>query len=378
MAITKVINDLIDLNATDATKSLKMPKGAAYSGTAQDGMVRNSSEAQSQGSLNVMQHFNGTDWKNYENLLSNPVNFNSDVLIVAGGGGTTTLCGSGGAGGGGVLSGTLPLSTSATYSIQVGAGGLGSTGPGYTTGFTNGSNTFIDSYISTGGGYSAGACCGSVFAPFPSAGNSGGSGGGGGGFVGNGSASTGGASNQSSISPLTGYGFAGGSHISTSPADYVGAGGGGAGAAGQAVDYSNNNGGNGGSGHISTIITNTMASANSVGEVDGSNVYYSGGGGGQGSSGGGVGGAGGGGNQLNNGTAATGGGGGGATCSGSNGNTGGSGVLIVKYPSAYACTLSSASGLTEIVDTTSISGFNVSIFKVTSEGTSGTGTIEFS
>ena len=67
MAITKVINDLIDLNATDATKSLKMPNGAAYSGTAQDGMVRNSSEAQSQGSTNVMQHFNGTDWKNYEN-----------------------------------------------------------------------------------------------------------------------------------------------------------------------------------------------------------------------------------------------------------------------------------------------------------------------
>ena len=377
MALTKVINDLIDLNATDATKSLKMPKGAAYSGTADAGMVRNSSEAQSQGSLNVMQHFNGTDWKNYENLLSNPVNFNSDVLIVAGGGGTTTLCGSGGGGGGGVLSGTLPLSTSATYSIQVGAGGLGSTGPGYTTGFTNGSNTFIDSYISTGGGYSAGACCTSIFAPFPSAGNSGGSGGGGGGYNGNGSASTGGAADQSSISPLTGYAFAGGTHISASPPDYTGAGGGGGGAVGQDV-VNNNAGGNGGVGHISTIITTNMATTNSIGEVSGSDVYYSGGGGGQGSAGGGSGGAGGGGNQLNNGTAATGGGGGGATCSGSNGNTGGSGVLIVKYPSAYTCTLSSASGLTEIVDTTSISGFNVSIFKVTSEGTSGTGTVTFS
>jgi hypothetical protein len=121
-----------------------------------------------------------------------------------------------------------------------------------------------------------------------------------------------------------------------------------------------------------------MASANSIGEVSGSDVYYSGGGGGQGPSGGGSGGLGGGGNQLTNGTAATGGGGGGAACAGSSGNTGGSGVLIVKYPSAYTCTLNGNTGLTEIIDTTSISGFNVSIFKVTSEGTNGTGTITFS
>ena len=83
MATTKVINDLIDLNATDATKSLKMPSGAAYSGTAAPGMVRNSSEAQSLGSTNVMQHFNGTDWKNYENLPFLPVVSTSAASNVA-------------------------------------------------------------------------------------------------------------------------------------------------------------------------------------------------------------------------------------------------------------------------------------------------------
>ena len=80
MALTKVINDLIDLNATDATKSLKMPSGAAYSGTAQDGMVRNDTDGDSQGSASTMQHFNGTDWKNYENL-SNSIT--ADFLVVA-------------------------------------------------------------------------------------------------------------------------------------------------------------------------------------------------------------------------------------------------------------------------------------------------------
>lgn len=73
MAITKVINDLIDLNATGATKSLKMPSGAAYSGTTQDGMVRNDTDGTSQGSASTMQHFNGTDWKNYENVTPAPV-----------------------------------------------------------------------------------------------------------------------------------------------------------------------------------------------------------------------------------------------------------------------------------------------------------------
>ena len=385
MATTKVITELTDLNQANSESGLKMPTGGAFSGTPAEGMMRNDTTQSSEGSASTMQHYNGTAWKNFVNK-PDTTPFDTDVLIVAGGGGTTTLCGSGGGGGGGILSGTLSITPGTGYSIQVGAGGTGSTGPGYTTGYTNGANSFLDAsgaggntFTANGGGYSAGAGGSFDGGVWPTSGNAGGSGGGGGGYYGNGSATTGGASTQPNISPLTGYGQAGGSHVSTSPADYVGAGGGGAGGAGQDVNYSNNNGGNGGVGHISTIITTTMASTNSVGEVSGSDVYYAGGGGGQGASGNGTGGLGGGADQLTNGTAATGGGGGGATCGNSGGgNTGGSGVLIIKYPDTKTCTLSSASGLTEIVDTTSISNFKVSMFKVTSEGTNGTGTITFS
>ena len=385
MATTKIIPEVLDLNQASSSTGLRMPKGSsAYAAppAVAEGMMRNEVGQISNGSASCMQHYNDTDWKNFVNTESA---INTDVLIVAGGGGTTTLCGSGGGGGGGILSGTLSITPGNDYSIQVGAGGTGSTGPGYTTGYTNGANSFLDAssaggntLTANGGGYSAGA--GGFFngANWPTSGNAGGSGGGGGGYQGNGSNTTGGATDQTSISPLTGYGFAGGSMQTTSPADYVGAGGGGGGGAGQDVNNSNNAGGNGGVGHTSPIITTTMATTNSIGEVSGSDVYYSGGGGGKGASAG-TGGLGGGGNSSSNGTAATGGGGGGATCaSAAGGHTGGSGVLIVKYPSANSCILSSASGLTEIVDTTSISNFKVSMFKVTSEGTNGTGTITFS
>lgn len=305
-----------------------------------------------------------------------------ETLIVAGGGGSTTLCGSGGGGAGGVLKGFLKLALSTGYSIQVGAGGTGSTGPGYSTGYTNGSNSFISSWIANGGGYSAGACCISIFVGYPSSGNTGGSGGGGGGYSGNGSATVGGSANQTNISPLTGYGNDGGNHVYITSGVYSGAGGGGAGGAGQdcnaTVTSAGVDPGIGGGGIISTIIDTTIASTNSVGEVSGSDVYFAGGGGG--SNGNGVaadGGLGGGGTGITNGTAATGGGAGGATCGGSSGQAGGSGVIILKYPDTLTCTLTSNVGLTEIVDTTSVAGFKISIFKVSSEGTDGTGTITF-
>jgi len=204
-----------------------------------------------------------------------------ETLIVAGGGGSTTLCGSGGGGAGGVLKGFLKPALNTGYNIQVGAGGTGSTGSGYTAGYTNGSNSFISSWIANGGGYSAGACCVSVFALYPSSGNTGGSGGGGGGYYGNSSKTTGGNANQTNISPLTGYGNDGGSHIYVTSGVYVGAGGGGAGDVGQDANAGTTttgvNPGVGGVGVISTIIDTTIASTNSVGEVDGSDVYFAGG-----------------------------------------------------------------------------------------------------
>tara|TARA_R110002049_G_scaffold265371_1_gene441485 strand:- start:199 stop:1740 length:1542 start_codon:yes stop_codon:yes gene_type:complete len=93
---------------------LKMPTGAAYSGATEDGMVRNSSEAQSQGSTNVMQHFNGTDWKNYENLQGLPIVSTSAASNVA----STSFTANGdltNLGGGGNVSVGFYIGTDANY-----------------------------------------------------------------------------------------------------------------------------------------------------------------------------------------------------------------------------------------------------------------------
>ena len=310
-----------------------------------------------------------------------------ETLIVGGGAGGASSAGNGGGGAGGVLTGFLKLALNTGYSIQVGAGGAANAGAYGSPGNT-GSNSFIGSWIANAGGI-GGSCpiCGTQTAS--GTGTAGGSGGGGGGSAGSGHgySKTGGASNQNNISPLTGHGHAGGSY-SVSNVGYVGAGGGGAG--GPGADVATAAGAAGGIGIISTIIDTTIASTNNVGEVSGSDVYFAGGGGGStdvGGYSGGAGGLGGGGTGGSGyptcstpgaGTPATGGGGTGG-CYGSvvAGSAGGSGVIILKYPDSLTCTLTSATGLTEIVDTTSVSGFNISIFKVSSEGTNGTGTITF-
>ena len=68
MATTKVIADLTDLNKANTTKSLKMPSGGAFSGTATEGMLRNDTSQSSQSSASTMQFYNGTEWKNFVNL----------------------------------------------------------------------------------------------------------------------------------------------------------------------------------------------------------------------------------------------------------------------------------------------------------------------
>ena len=142
MATTKIITEVTDLNAASSTNGLKMPTGGAYSGTPTDGMVRNSSETGSQGSANVMQHFNGTVWKNYENLSNT---FTADFLIVAGGGGGGPNHGGGGGAGGYLTTTTysgsetpLAASLGTAYNVTVGPGGVGGTSgiPG-----TSGSNS---------------------------------------------------------------------------------------------------------------------------------------------------------------------------------------------------------------------------------------------
>ena len=99
--------------------------------------------------------------------------------------------------------------------------------------------------------------------------------------------------------------------------------GGGGGAGGPSL------GGNGGVGVVSTMITTAQATTLSVGEVSGSDVYFAGGGANEA----GVGGLGGGGASYLDGTANTGGGGGAQNVTRS---LGGSGVVILRYPSTYS------------------------------------------
>jgi len=239
-----------------------------------------------------------------------------DYLVVAGGGGTSNDSpGGGGAGGlrtsygsnsGGGNSNepNLALNSGVAYTITVGGGGAANTA---------GSSSVFDSITSAGGGRGSGG--GTSYTA-----GAGGSGGGG----------AGGSYNNAGGSGTSNQGFAGGtSGGSGSGATYPGGGGGGASAAGVST-VNGGAGGNGGAGLAVNILNATNAAAASVGEVDSSNVYYAGGGGGTSSSPQGTGGTGGGGDGggTNNGAANTGGGGGGTNA------TGGSGVVILRYPTA--------------------------------------------
>tara|TARA_R110002167_G_scaffold361169_1_gene579156 strand:+ start:338 stop:1276 length:939 start_codon:yes stop_codon:yes gene_type:complete len=72
MATTKVIPGVLDLNQASSSTGLKMPSSnAAYSGpTVAEGMMRNEVGQTSNSSASCMQHFNGTDWKNFVNVIN--------------------------------------------------------------------------------------------------------------------------------------------------------------------------------------------------------------------------------------------------------------------------------------------------------------------
>jgi hypothetical protein len=251
-----------------------------------------------------------------------------DFLVIAGGGGAgNNNSGGGGAGGYRTSAGTSGRGAAAenktgvvkgtNYTVTVGGGGASA---------VDGSNSVFSTVTSTGGG--------AAFTD-DAAGNPGGSGGGG---------SDGGAGGAGT----TAQGFNGGNSFSNTG----GAGGGGAGAVGNAYNGSTGDR-NGGAGLASTIT--------------GSSVTRGGGGGGEARNGGseGVGGAGGGGSaNTSGGTANTGGGGGGG------GFSGGSGVVILRWPTA-AATISVGAGLT--ADATGTDGSNS--YKVF---TAGSGNVSFS
>jgi hypothetical protein len=302
-------------------------------------MVRNSSETGSQGSANVMQHFNGTEWKNYENL---PSPFSANYLVVAGGGSGGSQYGGGGGAGGlkttttyGGSGAPLSLLKSTAYNVTVGAGGAGviySTSPS-----NNGENSIFDSVTATGGGYGGYFFGGSTAS---TGGNSGGSGGGGGMGL------TAGVSTPGGIATPAGEGFNGGNGYRGSGTDYKGGGGGGAGAAGQnATDSGYAQGGIGGAGLEVNII-------------GGTGNYYAGGGGGSGNTSGGAGGIGGGGSaggaavDTKSGIINTGGGGGGMLPHvGPYSGSGGSGIVILRYPTASVSSFAVTGTLDTVADT---------------------------
>ena len=272
-----------------------------------------------------------------------------DYLIIAGGGGggSDGNGGPGGGGAGGYRTGTgISLNLATNYTISVGAGGANSArgGDSYisSTGITESpAGAGLNTLKAYGGGFGGRDGSGAQ------AGASGGSGGGGGGG-GWGGSYAGGTGNIPATEPSQGNN--GGSSTFFGASD--GGGGGGGGGAGAVGSNANvNNGGNGGIGAESPITTSVVRRA--------------GGGGGRnrsGSGSNGTGGAGGGGNAGSPGSSNTGGGGGGLS-------TGGSGVVILRYPSAF--TISNPGGGLTFTTNTSVSGVKITTF------TAGTGNIQF-
>tara|TARA_R110001606_G_C15345419_1_gene647007 strand:- start:205 stop:1638 length:1434 start_codon:yes stop_codon:yes gene_type:complete len=314
---------------TYSDSGLKMPSGTdVREGADTTGKIRNNTSDSSEASQSCMEYYNGTEWKTLTNTPPPQLNY----VIIAGGGtggrsGTTTNAfypsGGGGAGGfrttfgttsGGGCSAESTINLEAnTFTVTIGAGG--NPGSASATGYGSGGSDSTLAYASTtvttvGGGGGNG----------PQWGNSdGGSGGGGGGGV-----------YQSPGSGTACQGYGAGSMSSSWCGSYTGAGGGGAGGT--------NSQANGGPG-ISNSIT-------------GAAVDYAGGGGGGtmanttschgtgGTGGGGTGGYGTGtysGVAGTDGTVNTGSGGGGSGNYAINGaicGAGGSGLVILRLPTA--------------------------------------------
>jgi hypothetical protein len=306
-------------NGTSAITSIVLASGSGYFkqyssfylyGIAKEGVSPSPSSAPyATGGDSIV--FDGTYW--YHTFRSSGTftpkkGLTCDYLVVAGGGGSyRDASGGGGAGGlrstvtatggGGSLESALSLTASTNYTVTIGAGG---------TGAANGSNSVFSSITSTGGGYGN---------DYEGSGASGGSGGGAG-WDADPPDNAGGAGTAS-------QGYAGTKGFRVGSPTSSGAGGGGGGAGAAAGSTSTGTGGAGGAG-VTTAIS-------------GVSTTYAGGGGGWGGTTGGAGGAGGGGAGYGgsattgagtNGTANTGGGAGGAR--GQN-QSGGSGIVIVRY-----------------------------------------------
>jgi hypothetical protein len=302
MANTRVTNPVTGFNSA-TEEGLKLPSGTnTNQPSGVQGMIRNDTGETTGSSASAIEHHNGTNWQ-YFAATESPDPINGYYLVVAGGGGGNY----GGGGAGGYLTNVggsaKVFNTSAVYTVTVGTGGSLPTpngnypaGPG---GQSIISESGTDFAITDGGGGG------------PSAGAGGGGGSGSGGGYSN---SIGGVA--------TGVGIGNDGGVGNSIC--YGGGGGGAGETGDSAT----NGGNGGDGLENNIT--------------GIPTYYAGGGGSirdvscSGTPQGGLGGGGNGGTSTTGvaGTNGLGGGGGART-------TGGSGVVIIKYPTANNITIAS-------------------------------------
>jgi hypothetical protein len=341
-AFTAVSNRGYFVNTTSAAITVTLPSSPTagdevtivdYAGTADTNNITITSSNNINGSSNDVKidytrggvslvYVDATQgWVTYNAANETDVSLNSpydiEYLSIAGGGGGGYQ-NAGGGGAGGFLSGTISsISLNQEITITIGAGAAGGTKS--PAAVNNGSDTTI-SYTSTtltsigGGGGSS-----DNNAIVAGDGGSGGGGAGGSGVVTGGSGTTGQGND----------GGDGGSGVNR------GGGGGGAGAVGQDA---NSSGANGGVGSTTTIISTSNATSASVGEVDSSSLYFSGGGGGDNRTVFGSGGLGGGTDAAANpiDASANTGGGGGSAYNGTpvRGANGGSGVVILKIPTA--------------------------------------------
>jgi len=269
MSVPAVAGILI--NADSATGAAQLPVGT----TAQRPASPVTGQTRFNTTTTLAEVYNGTAWVAVGGYVVS-------YLVVAGGGGAGNYGGGGGAGG--LLSNIISLNGGTAYTVTVGAGGTGNSG--------DGSNSVFGSITATGGG---------------GGGNNGGA------SNGRNGGSGGGASNQNAPFGTIGLGTAGQGNNGA-----LGSGGG-------ATNIS------GGGGGYNAVGSGPNGGAGGQFPISGSFVFYAGGGAGViYPSSAGTGGVGGGGGYNTAGTANTGGG------SGSNAGAspnGGSGIVIVSYPS---------------------------------------------
>ena len=271
--------------------------------------------------------------------VTNPALSSVDYLVVAGGGGggsaKETVAAGGGGAGAVLYKASQPVSAT-SYSVVVGGGGIGgakgSPAPSSTSRGSQGGSSSVFSTTAAGGGY------GGTYSGFIT-GGPGGSGGGGAWPTGVGGPASGGSGGGTNIqSPTSGFGNAGGANPATPAQSQGGAGGGGAGSSG-ADRAPSGTGGAGGSGIFMSISGTAVAYGGGGGGGASNSPADTGVGGLGGGGGGGNGGSGApGGNPGSDATIATGSGGGGGSGSApgytlTTGGNGGSGIVIIAYPS---------------------------------------------